>query len=277
MMQPLFFREDQIGFVLFGIGPRDTTIYETLRGQISSALQGALLVQRVQERSAELARQQYILNTFMENVPDRIYFKDLRGRITRANRALAQWLGVSDPSQEIGKTDFDFFPREEAQTRHAQEQEIIRTGEPLLGLEEEHTTPDGQVDWTLTTKMPLRDEHGNIIGTFGISRDITDLKLAQQALERRARQLQVGAEISWTTSSILELDKLIHQTVNLVRERFDFYYVGLYLLDEEGRYAVLRAGTGEAGRQMLEQGYRLEVDSASIRSCPTRAPHWLCL
>jgi PAS domain S-box-containing protein len=259
VVEALYFREEQLGFVLFEVGPRDGPIYDALREMISSALQGALLVRRVKERSAELARQQYILDTFMENVPDRVYFKDRESRITRANKAHAVKMGVNDPAEEIGKSDFDFFPEEQARARYEQEQIIIRTGQPILNLEE----PDGKGRWALTTKMPLRDEHGDIIGTFGISHDITNLKSVQQALERRARQLQTAAEVSRATSSILEPDELIQQTVNLVRDGFNLYYVGIYFLDAEGRYAVLRAGTDQAGRQMVEQGHRLQVGGAS--------------
>jgi PAS domain S-box-containing protein len=142
----------------------------------------AELDQRVEERTAEVVRQKYILDTFMETVPDRIYFKDCQGRITRANKAHASRMGVLDPSQEIGKTDFDFFPYKDAQRRYEQEQEILRSGTPLIGMEEQRKWPDGHEEWSLVTKMPLRNEHGEIIGTFGVSRDITELKHTEDAL-----------------------------------------------------------------------------------------------
>ncbi|MFL7794506.1 MAG: substrate-binding domain-containing protein [Anaerolineae bacterium] len=182
----LHLQEEQIGFVLFESGSRRGGMYETLQMQISSALQGALLVKRVQERSAELARQQYILDTFMENVPDQVYFKDLESRVTRANRAHAIKLGFSDPAEEVGKSDFDFFPEEQAQVKYEQEQEVIRTGQSILDLEES----DGVGHWALTTKMPLRDENGEIVGTFGISRDITKMKEAQAALEKAYSEVE---------------------------------------------------------------------------------------
>jgi PAS domain-containing protein len=97
----------------------------------------------------------------MATVPDRIYFKDRHSHITRANHAHAFQFGLSDPAEEIGKTDFDFISEEIARIKYDQEQEIIRTGQPLIGLEE----PDAQGGWALTTKMPLRDEHGEMIGT----------------------------------------------------------------------------------------------------------------
>lgn len=201
VVEALYFQDQQLGFVIFEAGSRDGKIYETLRDQISSALQGSLLVQRVQERSAELARQQYVLDTFMENVPDRIYFKDLNGRFTRTNKAHALRVGLSDPADEIGKSDFDFFPEEQARVKYELEQEIIRTGQPI-SLEEESVSSDGRPGWVLTTKMPLRDERGRIIGTFGISRDITALKQAQAALQQA--YAQVERQVQERTAQLLQ-------------------------------------------------------------------------
>ena len=189
VLTPLYF-EHHLGFALFEAGPREGSIYGVLSGQISSALQGALLVQRVQAHMAEISRQQYILDTFMDTVPDRIYFKDCEGRITRANAAHAMRRGLGNPAEEIGKTDFDFFPNEQALSRYREEQEILRSGTPLMNIEEEIALSDGQKSWALTTKMPLRNEHGEIIGIFGISRDITDLKQAEQELRQYRHHLE---------------------------------------------------------------------------------------
>ena len=86
----------------------------------------------------------------------------------------------------------------------------------------------------------------------------------QRVISRYALQLTTAAEVSRAASSILDPAKLLPEVVNLIRDRFNFYYVGLFLLDESGEYAVLRAGTGEAGRQMLEMGHKLEVGGTSM-------------
>ena len=189
---PLYFRETQFGFALFSLEgiPQGVLIYDVLRKLISNALQGDFLVQQIEKHAAELSRKQYILDAFMENIPDRIYFKDLEGRITKANQAHALRFGLAHPDEEIGKTVFDFFPEEEARQRYDQELNIIRSGRPLFNLEEEATGPDGSTLWALTTKMPLRNEHGDIIGTFGISRDISDLKQAEHNLLRYRDHLE---------------------------------------------------------------------------------------
>jgi len=168
----------------------DITILQTMADQLANGIEKARLYEQVQQRSAELTRQQYILDTFMDNIPDRIYFKDTQSRMTQANKAYAIRTGVQDFSELIGKNDFDFYPLDQAEIKYQQEQEIIKTGQPILGLEE----PDGIDRWALTTKMPLRDEKGDIIGTFGISSDITELVKAKQAVESRARELEQAYE-----------------------------------------------------------------------------------
>src|SRR5262249_3682000 len=128
----------------------------------------------------------------MDHMPDSIYFKDAASQFTRINRALARRFELDDPAEAIGKTDFDFFSDEHARPAFEDEKEVIRTAEPLVGKEEKETWWDGREKWVLTTKMPLYDQDKKIVGTFGISRDITTRKEAQLALEaseRRYRQL----------------------------------------------------------------------------------------
>jgi two-component system sensor histidine kinase/response regulator len=123
-----------------------------------------------------------LLHLLMENLPDGIYFKDLQSRFIRINRGLAQHFGLSDPAEAVGKTDFDFFSEEHARQAYLEEQEVIRTGQPLLARDEAEYWPDGRVTWVSTTKLPLRDPDGAIIGTFGISRDASRRKLAEKSL-----------------------------------------------------------------------------------------------
>jgi two-component system sensor histidine kinase/response regulator len=124
----------------------------------------------------------YLLHLLMENVPDSIYFKDLQSRFIRINRGLAKRFGLSDPAEAVGKTDFDFFSEEHARQAYLDEQEVIRTGQPLVAREETEYWPDGRVTWVSTTKLPLRDRHGAIIGTCGISHDITHRKQTEKSL-----------------------------------------------------------------------------------------------
>ena len=139
-----------------------------------------------QEKQAEeqLAHERDLLHALLEHAPDAIYFKDAESRITRASRALAERVGLADPSGLIGKTDHDFFDRQYADAARADEVEILRTGQAILGRLERENLPGGRVRWVLTSKMPLRSPDGQIVGTFGISRDITELQSAREQLER---------------------------------------------------------------------------------------------
>jgi PAS domain S-box-containing protein len=147
------------------------------------------LEQRVQDRTRELAHEQFLLRTLLENVPDSIYFKDIKGRFLRSSRAQAKRFGLRDPAEAIGKTDFDFFAKEHAEEAFRDEQQIIQTGQPLIGMEESSPLTDGTERWVSTSKLPLRDKDGEIVGTFGISREITERKQAEHAQAKEHNML----------------------------------------------------------------------------------------
>ena len=135
---------------------------------------------------SQLEDARFLLETLMDNVPDAIYFKDRQSRFTRVNRYAAARYGIDSPALAVGRTDFDFFTNEHAAQALRDEQEILRTGQPLVNVEEKETLANGEFRWVSTTKLPLRDRHGNIEGTFGISRDITERKKAEEQLQHQA-------------------------------------------------------------------------------------------
>ena len=128
--------------------------------------------------------QAFFLGILLDTIPDNIYFKDAQSRFIRISRHMAEWLGLPDPIHAVGKTDFDYFTSEHADQAFRDEQEILRTGVPLVNVQEKETFPDGSIRWVSTTKMPLRGPDGRIVGTFGISRDITEFKRIAEQLER---------------------------------------------------------------------------------------------
>lgn len=137
----------------------------------------------------ELELERNLMRNFMESSDDSIYFKDLQSRFIRCSRIMIQRFGNEQMQDFTGKTDFDIFDEEHAREAFEDEQEIIRTGKPIFGKQEREIATNGQVSWALTSKLPLRDADGEIIGTFGISKNITELKETEQELEQTHKQL----------------------------------------------------------------------------------------
>ncbi len=132
----------------------------------------------------------YVYRTLIDIMPDRIYAKDLQSRFILANRAVARLMGKRGPDELIGKTDFDFYPPEMAAEFLAVEREIFQTGEPVIAIEQ--FTPNlhtGEPEWTQTTKVPLRDFEGDVIGLVGIARDVTQRKQRDEECRRQREEL----------------------------------------------------------------------------------------
>ena len=149
----------------------------------SRGAEEALLTLRLpgDEEREKLSREhQLLLNALKENVPDKIYFKDMNGRLLHVSRARVKAFELSTDREVVGKTDFDLFSAEHAQAAFEDEQSIIRTGKPIVNKEEKETWLDKPSTWVLSTKLPLRDAKGEIVGTFGISRNITERKRAEE-------------------------------------------------------------------------------------------------
>ncbi len=131
-----------------------------------------------------------MIQILMDNFPDTIYFKDVKSRFVFINKAQCNVLGVKSLKEAYGKTDFDFFTPEHAKAAYEDEQRIIKTKKPLISKMEQIRKADGQYRWVTATKEPIVDEKGKVIGIVGISRDISELKMVQEALEESEERLQ---------------------------------------------------------------------------------------
>jgi len=134
------------------------------------------------EAGKALKREKHYLQSLLDTIPDTVYFKDRRHRFLRVNKAKAREVG-SSRREVIGKTDFDFFTTEVAELCRADDERVLRTGEPIVDREEQIVLPRSQKTVEVS-KYPLRHEQGEIIGTMGISRDVTDRKETEQALRK---------------------------------------------------------------------------------------------
>jgi len=133
----------------------------------------------------ELLFERGLLNSLLNTIPDHIYFKDEKSRFIKVSKSLAEWFNVDSVDGLMGKTDFDFFTEEHARPAYEDEQEIMKTGNPIEGKVEKETHPDGRITWVSTTKIPRYDKKGNIIGILGVSRDVTEKKLWEEEREEK--------------------------------------------------------------------------------------------
>ena len=160
----------------------------------------------------ELLYEQNLLKALLDNIPDAIYFKNTNSQFIKVNEAMAEAYGKAEPEELLGKSDFDLFTKEHAQPAYDDEQQIISTGKPLIGKIEKETLSDGRINWVTTTKLPLKAANGTIIGTMGISRNVTDLKATEDALANESARLK---------------------TI------IDHALAGIYVKDRESRYLIV--------------------------------------
>jgi PAS domain S-box-containing protein len=179
-------------------------LLDTLASQAMIALENARLYSAVQQELDErkrvesqreaaleaLAQERNLLRTLMDNLPDYIYVKDNESRFVLGNLALAHSFGAETPDEVCGKSDFDFHPPELAACYYADEQEILRAGQPLVNREEPVVETDGTRKWLLTTKVPLRDSQGEVAGLVGIGRDITERKQVEETVRQQLDELR---------------------------------------------------------------------------------------
>lgn len=166
-----------------------------------------------------------LLFTLADNVPHRIYAKDTEGRFIFANRAVALGMGAGKPEALLGKTDFDFYPRQSAEQYFMEEQEIIRSSVPMVNREEHvFYVKSGTEAWMLTTKVPYRDEEGRIAGIVGINYDITALKANEGALRSaKVRAEEVAAnETTRLYAELLEQHRNLQHVQAALRESESF-------------------------------------------------------
>jgi PAS domain S-box-containing protein len=144
--------------------------------------------------SQALDNERLLLNAIMDSTADAIYVKDPQSRFVRVNKGILDKYSFTTPEQILGKTDFDFFPADLAQQDFTDEQKILQTGQPLMGLEGIEIWADRPPTWVSTTKVAVRDHESKIIGTLGISRDITDRKQKEEEILLLNKSLEKKVE-----------------------------------------------------------------------------------
>ena len=199
-----------------------------------------------------------MLNALMENIPDCIYFKDLKGRFIRISKALVERINIerikiNNSDEAIGKSDFDFCTKKYAARAFHDEQNIIKTGVPLIKIEEKETYKGREDSWVSTTKMPFYDKKGKIIGTFGISRDITDIKKAEKDLKHLNNVFRAIRNINQLIVKEKNIRNLIKNACKILTENRGYYYTWIILFDNTGKIIEhAEAGVGKKFISLLE-------------------------
>jgi PAS domain S-box-containing protein len=181
----------------------------------------------------ELGKEKALMDALLNNIPEHIYFKDKDSRFIRFSQSMLKLFSLEKAEDLIGKSDFDFFSEEHARPAFEDEQRIIKTGKAIIDLEEKEVMEDGRFNWVNTTKMPLRNKKGEIIGTFGISKNISRIK----NLENEAREM---------LKSIEGNRKLLIDVLNKVPAK-------VFLKDENGVFVIVNQAVASIYNKTPEQ------------------------
>jgi diguanylate cyclase (GGDEF)-like protein/PAS domain S-box-containing protein len=204
------------------------------------------------QAEAALTRERNLLRTVIDLLPEQIYVKDSQSRFLMCNPAVARKAGAQSEADMIGKTDFDFSPRELAETYFADEQAILRSGRPLINREEPIVDAQtGARRWNLTSKVPLRDGAGQVIGLAGVNHDITDRKRTEQELQRRADEFAALYETARALATEQDLPALLRATLEQATTLLNAPSGSIFLYDPTTGDQVLTVTKGTDARPGL--------------------------
>lgn len=195
----------------------------------------------------------------MDTIPDRIYFKDLNSRFVRVNAAYAKWHGIDSPEWVIGKTDHDLFAAVHADVALREEQEIIRTGVPLVAKVEKLTLKDGTIAWGSATKMAWRDATGRVIGTFGLTRDATEVKRAEEKVTEERNLLRTIIDHLPARVYVKDLDSRY-----FLNNAAHLHMLGQSRQEEATGHRITDFFPGERGQQALADDQQVLKSGAPI-------------
>lgn len=232
----------------------------------------------------QLEQERDRLQTLMSNLPDVIFIKDKNGRFIMANPALARLYGSPSPESMVGKSDFDYIPEDVAQAFLDDDRKVIASGEALVEREESNVNPQGERVWMLTSKIPLRDAHGQVTGLVGIGRDITKLKVAQQEADRNAREASLLYRATRLARETSSLNEALEGCLRIVCELTDWTIGHVFRTEESSNTILLHSMNIWWGTESQPINDFLErTESSPIpegrglvgRACKTGRPVWV--
>ena len=216
-------------------------VYKQLRNEIT----------RLQQAAGQHADERLSLQALIDRVPDYLFVKDAESRFVIANKAIATDYGRTQPGDLFGLTDFDLNPPDAAQQFFDIEQNIIRTGRPMVDMEEVIVDPAGVRKWLSTTKVPLHNDLNEVVGLVGIGRDITARKHADVLRDGQAQILEMIA-------TNMRLEDVLDHLTRLIESQLTGICGSILLLDNEGLH--LRHGAAPS----LPAAYTRAIDGVRI-------------
>jgi diguanylate cyclase (GGDEF)-like protein/PAS domain S-box-containing protein len=212
---------------------------------------------RLRQLLDERANERLSLQALIDWLPDNLWVKDVKSRFVISNKITATRIGVAGPADLIGKTDLELLPPELAQKFFADEQQIVQSGQPMMDMEEYAW---GTKKWISTTKVPLRNDQNEIVGVIGISRDITERRLADFLRDGQAQILEMIAMSA-------PLETVLDRLTRLVESQLTGIFGSVLLLDKDGTH--LRHGAAPS----LAEAYTKAIDGVrtgpKVGSCGT--------
>ena len=283
-------------------GADGSTLYvHVLKAPVYDAAENVIGIQGIfwdvtarHEAEAALKREQFLLTSLMQNIPDNIFFKDCDGHYLRINRAMANRLGLESPIDAVGLTVRDFFDDVYSDRIKRDERQIIKSGEPVVGEEELVEWPDGSQTWVSVIQMPIREDDGTIAGLFGLSHDISDQKLAQQAMQEARDAAEAASEaksnflanmsheIRTPMNAIIGMTELVLDTslqptqreylsmvqesgealLSVINDILDFSKIEAGRLELDPRPFSLRENVGDTLKSLAVRAFRGQIEVA---------------
>lgn len=262
---PLMVRDESIGIML--VDSNDSTeshnaaVAAAVVEQLSNHIENLRLLEETQQRSLDLEESQTFLDSVVENLPTMLFVKDAEDlRFVRWNKA-AEELSGFERTALVGKNDYDFFPKEAADSFTSNDRQVLVSGQILDIPEEPLKTAHQGIRYLHTRKVPIYSADGKAKYLLGVSEDITERKHDQEILAQRANQLETVAALSSTASTVLDPDKLLQTVVDITKERFGLYHAHIYLTDQNWNTLLLASGAGEVGRKMVAEEHSISMDA----------------
>jgi len=215
---------------------------------------------------------QKLYQSSIDGLPQNVYRIDQEGRVTFGNKTYLATLGMT-LEECLGKTAYDFFPKDLADKYTADDKKVMETGEAFDSVEGHKSSDAKEMTYVRTIKIPIRNAAGNIIGLQGVFWDVSQRIQVEQMLGTRAAELEAVAQVSIAISTILDTTELLQTVVDLTKERFNLYHAHIYLLDDITSKLNLTVGADEVGREMTAQGWSIPLNrehSLVARAARTR-------